>query len=632
VIPSDQHREEADAQEGLLRSIKFFRDLDRVDIARLIGGSEDAHFLAGAVIVREGEAADSLFLLASGEVEVSVRADGSERSVTTILAPGTFGEFGLLLAERTATVRAVTAVHAWRIPRERFERVVRERPQLGLAVARALAETIDRRDRERVGAPLLSHEGLRSIVAAPVASRSPVARIVAGAISIAVPAVLWSLPAPTGLTDAGWHIALVMLGGAVAWLLEPIPDFAVALAMAGAWGVAGLAPPTVAFSGFASSTWIVAVAALGISSAMAASGLLFRASLVLLRVFPPTHRGQLAALLLGSAVLTPLVPTVFGRIATVAPIAHELAQALGYAKRSRASASFAFAAIIGNTFLGPVFLTGVVTNFLILGLLPAGEQARFDWIGWLAAALPAGLVLLVGPAIVLMALPPETTARASGTVRHSQERTLGRISRRELVSLLALGIFVAGLLLQPVLRLDIASIGLAALLVAIGGGALDRQTFRSGIDWATLVFLGVLLGAGAVLRSGGVDHWIAELLTPITRSLGDPALTLLLLALVTVALRCVLPMVPAAFLLFLTLVPAAPQLGLSGWVVGFVTAVLAFTWLVPAQYEVLRMVREITGGEMFTDRQAVVVGVTMTAVALFAIAVSIPYWRAIGLL
>ena len=91
-------------------------------------------------------------------------------------------------------------------------------------------------------------------------------------------------------------------------------------------------------------------------------------------------------------------------------------------------------------------------------------------------------------------------------------------------------------------------------------------------------------------------------------------------------------MVPTGFLLIVTLVPAASQLGLSGWVVGFVSSVVAFTWLSPRQYEVLRMVREATDGELFSDRQAMLVGAAMTFFALVAIAVSIPYWHAIGVL
>jgi hypothetical protein len=54
--------------------------------------------------------------------------------------------------------------------------------------------------------------------------------------------------------------------------------------------------------------------------------------------------------------------------------------------------------------------------------------------------------------------------------------------------------------------------------------------------------------------------------------------------------------------------------------------------MLPRQYEVLRMVREITDGEMFSERQAATIGATITVIALLAILMSVPYWRAIGLL
>ena len=632
MTPTDEHPDEIAAQEQLLRSIDYLRDLDRVDIARLIGSSEDAHFQIGAVIVSEGEVADSLYLLASGTVKVSVRVDGAERSVRTITAPATFGDLGLLLPQRTATVRALTDVQVWRIPRQHFERLLRERPALGLAIARGLASAIDRRDRTRVGAPLQPAEPLRAMMAAPQARRSGLSRVLSIAFAIGVPAALWLLPAPQGLTSAGWHIALVMLGGAIAWLLEPVPDFAVALAMAAAWLATGLAPPAITFGGFTTSAWVTAVAALGLSASMSASGLLFRAALMLLRVFPPTHRGQLAALLVGGVVVTPLAPTVFGRVATMAPVARDLSLALGHSRTSAGSAAIAFAGILGNTILGPIFLTGMVTNFLIIGLLPAAEQARLGWMGWLIAAAPAGLLLLAGSALAVFALNPRSLTRASSVVRRTQERSLGRLSRHELTSLVAVGVFIAGLLLQPVLRLDIAVVGLASLLVAIGGGALDRQTFRSGIDWATLILFGLLLGAGGVLRSGGVDRWIADLITPMARALGHHTYVVLLLTLLVICVRLVLPMVPAGFLLLVTLVPAAPQLGLSGWVVGFVVSVLVLTWVLPRQYEVLRMVRELTDGELFSDRQALAMGVAITVIASLAMLICVPYWRAIGIL
>src|SRR5439155_10535686 len=98
-------------------------------------------------------------------------------------------------------------------------------------------------------------EPLRAMMA-PQARRSGLSRVLSIAFAIGVPAALWLLPAPQGLTSAGWHIALVMLGGAIAWLLEPVPDFAVALAMAAAWLATGLAPPAITFGGFTTSAWV----------------------------------------------------------------------------------------------------------------------------------------------------------------------------------------------------------------------------------------------------------------------------------------------------------------------------------------------------------------------------------------
>jgi hypothetical protein len=60
--------------------------------------------------------------------------------------------------------------------------------------------------------------------------------------------------------------------------------------------------------------------------------------------------------------------------------------------------------------------------------------------------------------------------------------------------------------------------------------------------------------------------------------------------------------------------------------------VMVFTWLLPRQYEVLRMVRAMTDDEMFSDRQALAVGISTTAIALLTVLVCVPYWRAVGIL
>jgi len=43
------------------------------------------------------------------------------------------------------------------------------------------------------------------------------------------------------------------------------------------------------------------------------------------------------------------------------------------------------------------------------------------------------------------------------------------------------------------------------------------------------------------------------------------------------------------------------------------------------------MVRGMTDDEMFSDRQALAVGVSTTFIALLIVVICVPYWRAIGI-
>lgn len=622
-----------DEPERLLRVVPFFADLARVDVARLVGALEEWELAGGTRIFDEGAAADGLYLLERGTVEVSVRTAEGERALAEFGPGAHFGELGILLAGRTGSARTRTAVKLWKLPRERFERLVRERPWIGLAVATSLAELVDRRSRQHVGAPLAP--GLLRPIALSLPQRHrPLGWRLAGlALAVGLPGLLWGLQPPTGLSAEGWHVSLILLGAGLGWLFEPLPDFVVTLAMVAAWGVAGLVPLSLAFAGFTSPSWLLAVGALALAAAMAHSGLSFRIALLLLKGFPPTHVGQVLALLLGGVLVTPLVPLALARVATVASLAQELARALGYPARSRASAALSFAGIIGYGSFSSLFLTGLAMNFFVLDLLPLMERGRFGWLIWLASASVAGAVVLVGAtAVLLLFFRPEVAPRTSREVLRRQERALGPLTRAELVTIAAAAVLVVGLIAQPLLHVGTEWLAIGAIIVAMAGSGLDRERFRVGIDWGFLMLFGVLLGAGGVLRGAGVDRWIGETLLALSSAVGDPGALVVLLAAFVVAVRVVVPWIPCTLLLSLALVPAAPQLGLSPWVVGFVVLVAANTWLHPSQSDFCRLAREVTNGELFTERQGLAAGLGITLVTLAAIAASVPYWCALGLL
>lgn len=622
-----------DPLEDLLRCVPFFRTLDRLDIARLIGALEQVQFPSDTTIFAEGAEADALYLLESGQVQVTIRAADGERSVAVLDAPSHFGDLGLLLTYRTGSVHAVTDVRAWTLPRHRFEQLVRDRAATGLALARSLAQMIEGRSRQQVGAPAAPAALAAEEPAPPRPARTRPWRIVGAGLAVALPAALWPLHPLTGLSLQAWHISLIVVGAAVAWLFEPVPDFVIALAMATAWGVAGLVPVSLAFAGFTDPSWVLALAAVGLAAAMGRSGLLFRLALLMMKIAPRTHAGQLLALLTGGVIMTPLVPMAAARIATTALLAQELAQGLGYPERSRASAALSFAGLIGYSSFSSIFLTGLATNFFVLGLLPASERAHFDWPHWFAAAAPVGAITFAGALLALQLLfRPEVAPRISSEMLRRQERALGPLSRQELVTIAALAILLLGLLFQPALRINTAWLGTSALVVALAGGVLDRAAFRTSIEWGFVILFGILVGSGGVFRSVGIDRRIAAVLLPVAHAVGHPAAFVVLLGVFIAACRLVLPRVPTNFLLSLALVPVAPSLGLSPWLVGFVVLTVGNTWLLPSLSDFNILVRDATKGEMFTDRDSLIAGAAITLVTLLAIAASTPYWGAIGLL
>lgn len=126
--------------------------LDTEALGRFAGFCERRTLPAGTVIVRQGEPADSFYVLARGRVELSVQPPtGSEIVVAHLEAVDFFGEVGVLQRRpRTATVRAVDGpVTVLEIPRERFEEMVGDSGALRDDLVRVTGERLLRLARVR---------------------------------------------------------------------------------------------------------------------------------------------------------------------------------------------------------------------------------------------------------------------------------------------------------------------------------------------------------------------------------------------------------------------------------------------------------------------------------------------------
>ena len=103
----------------LLDRLDLLAGADPVTLERVAAALQPEEFAAGSVLLREGDPADDLLVLADGTV--AAWAGSRPDQPRLIEAPDYVGEIGLLQHRpRTATVEAVTGVSAFRLPGSEF--------------------------------------------------------------------------------------------------------------------------------------------------------------------------------------------------------------------------------------------------------------------------------------------------------------------------------------------------------------------------------------------------------------------------------------------------------------------------------------------------------------------------------
>jgi CRP-like cAMP-binding protein len=138
------------ARERLLRNLlatsplfRPFNHQQQLDLIRRFDGHEVA---TGTTVIREGDAGQGLFVVLSGEVEVSKRqGDGAELSLARLRAGDVFGEMSLLTNQPTsATVTAARPSTILFLARDYFQRLIAALP----AIRQYFEELSERRDIE----------------------------------------------------------------------------------------------------------------------------------------------------------------------------------------------------------------------------------------------------------------------------------------------------------------------------------------------------------------------------------------------------------------------------------------------------------------------------------------------------
>jgi len=644
------HSRDSDHQDyaRLLRRIDLFAGLDRVSLSKLAARLVPLDYSAQSIIFRHGEPGDAFFLVARGSVGVYLSDDAEtiETRVNVLQAGEAFGEMALLNdIPRTATIKAETDCEVLRLERRDFLELVHDQPAVALSVAATLSRrlaTMVRPDSNPADPPAaaISASSLPAETAGLSAKRAgwqPSRQGVAFAAALAIFAIGWLVPGPSGLSSAGWHSVVLLLVVLPLLALNALLEGVLALLLACTWVIFGIAKSSVALSGFANPSFVLIVSALIVGTAITQTGALYRLALVTVSHIRGSFAGEASALACAGLILSPTVPNATSRCVAIGPMLRELVEALGYVPKSKATAGVAMATFLGFGKMTGATLTSGTNAVLVSALLPAREGGQINWVTWTMYGAPLNLILFFGvlATIVWLYRPRKSGPRPLSERTSSlaiQRAVLGPMTRDEKIAVTVVIAMLVGFITQSVHHVEPGWIAVIAVSVLSALRVVSLKTLRA-VNWNFALLFAILVSQATVFEQTGVNHWIADRIADDMIALSSSRIAfVVVLALFCIVIRLILPAQATAPLVTIALAPVASVVGIDPYIVGLISVVAGNSFFMPYQSPQYLAFEAATGHALFTRTQVLPALLAFAVWVVIAAALSVPIWHMMGFL
>lgn len=354
-------------------------------------------------------------------------------------------------------------------------------------------------------------------------------------LGAAVFVAIEALPAPEGLSAAGWHCAAVALLVAVWWVSEAIPLSATALLPVALFPVLGVLPLDETAAPYAHRVVLLLLGGFIIALAMQRWGLHRRIALLIVSQVGSRPENIVGGFMLACGLTS---MWVFNTTTTIMmlPIALSVIDLLrdGAPRRpgdEAARRNFATALMIGVAYAATIggsgTLIGTAPNVVLAGFMSETYGYEVGFAQWMAVGVPMVAIMLPAAWLVLtrvafpMRMPP--IEGHAGLIR-AQLAEMGPMSRGERIVALAVGAaaflwvfrpLLADLL--PGLALNDTSIAMAVAVALFvvpveprkGVFAMSGE-WAAKIPWGVVVLFGGGLALAAGIKSSGLADWIGD--------------------------------------------------------------------------------------------------------------------------
>ena len=320
-------------------------------------------------------------------------------------------------------------------------------------------------------------------------------------VVVLIAAAVYMLPPPAGFDAVTMHAAALVILAVGLWAVNIFPEHVTGLVFLLVAMLFAVAPASVVFSGFASTTLWLVFGGLFMAEAVRATGLGERLARLLLDRFTGSYPAVIVGVMLVSTALCFVMPATVGRVLLLVPIFSALATRMGFRLGSEGYYGIMLTMLMTTYQVGTGILPANAPNLVLAGAAETLYQVPLIYGEYLWVQFP---VLGVLKALALVVLTLRIFPAAPQPLAGSWEMAPMSSAERRLVLILAAALlFWATDFLHGIKPGWVAlAAGLACMMPVIG--VIPTSAFNERVRYGPFFYVGAILGLGAVMNDTGL--------------------------------------------------------------------------------------------------------------------------------
>ena len=346
------------------------------------------------------------------------------------------------------------------------------------------------------------------------------------ALIAVVASVMTQLPAPNGLTEAGWRSLIVFGLCLVLWVSQLLPLSITSLLGMALLPLLGAMTATDVYSLFGNKAVFFILGAFILAAGIMKSGLSEHLALAAFNRFGDTPKKLLLSMLLLPALMSCFMPE-HAVAAVLLPIVWSIVHGLGLKPGNRYAMAIFMAMAWGAIIGGVMTLLGGARGPLAMAIVEETTGQAFSFVDWTLSAAPVVLGVLAVTALVLLRFAPHEAIDMQGARHRIEERQLQLglmdVRAKSMAVLMLLTVFSWIFLADS---LGLASIALISVVAMFALRIVGWKEIQAHIDWGVVLMYGGAIAVAKSLEKTGAADWVATAFWP------DGVTGILLIALV----------------------------------------------------------------------------------------------------